>query len=307
MAMTADRLIAGVKRRITMPASQVLFGDSDILAIADDVTKAYMVPILIAVRQDFFVTSSLTPTVADQASYAIPYRSVGRGLRDLKLVDASGTTRDMALIPIEDAHRFNSSSTTHSFYFKGDQVVLVPPPTDATSYVQFWWEQPPANLCTVASAGLVASVSDPMVTLVSIPSTLIAGAVVDFIKGTSGNATIAYDESIDSVASSTITFDADTVPSDLAAGDYVSLAGTSPVIQLPDEAYPLLETRVAQRILFAGGDFDGAKMLDDAVKEEEKNFKMLVEPRIQGEPTVIINRNGLLRGRRFASRRGLLF
>jgi hypothetical protein len=129
--------------------------------------------------------------------------------------------------------------------------------------------------------------------------------VVDFVKGTSGNSTLAMDKTISSVASTVITFAANAVPSTLAAGDYITMAGTSPVLQLPNECYPLVETRVAQRILFAGGDFDGAKMLDDAVKEEEKNLKMLLEPRIQGEPTIILNRSGLLRGRRAGMRRGL--
>lgn len=307
MVMTADRLLSGVKRRISMPASQVLMVDADILAVADDVTKAYLVPILVALRQDYFVTSSLTPMVADQAEYDIPYRAVGRGLRDLKMVDASESVRDLALISIEDAHMFVISTVTHSFYFKGDKVVLVPTPADATSSLQFWWEQPPANLTTVSSAALITAISDPMVTVSTLPSTMIASTLVDFVKGTSGNTTLGYDASISSVASTTVTFAASTLPTGLAVGDYLSLAQTTPVIQLPNECYPLLESRTCRRILASVGDYDGARGLDDDIKEEEKNLKQLLEPRIQGEPKVILNRNGLLRGRRFASRRGLLF
>lgn len=307
MAMTADRLLAGVKRRISMPASQVLVVDADILAVADDVTKAYLVPILMSLRQDYFVTSSLTPMVANQSDYAIPYRAVGRGLRDLKMVDAAGSVRDLALISIEDSHMFVISTVTHSFYFKGDKVVLVPTPADATSSIQFWWEQPPANLVTVSAAALVTAVSDPMVTVSAVPPTMTAAATVDFVQGKSGNATLGIDAVITSVASTTITFPASTVPSTLAVGDYLSIAETTPVIQLPNECYPLLESRTCQRILAAVGDYDGARGLDGDIKEEEKNLKQLLEPRIQGEPVVILNRNGLLRGRRFASRRGLLF
>src|SRR4051812_17251172 len=105
-----------------MPASQVLFTDADILKAGDKVTTAHLVPILVSLRQDFFVTTSLFTTVADQDAYDVPYRALGRGLRDLKIIDSSGTTRDLALVQIEDAHRFNQTTTVHSFYFKGDKI-----------------------------------------------------------------------------------------------------------------------------------------------------------------------------------------
>ncbi len=309
MAMTADRLLEGIKRRITIPASQVLLQDSDILALADDVIKGYMVPLLVSVRQDFFVTTTETQLVDDQADYAIPYRAIGRGLRDLKLVDANSTTRDVALVPIEDEHRFGQTTTTHSFYFKGDKIILIPPPNNPSvgDVVQIWWENPPARLVALSSAATVTGISGDTITVNSIPSTMTAAVTVDFIQGTSGNGTLAMDTAIASASSATIIFATDAVPDDLAVGDYISLAETSPVIQLPNECYPLLESRTCKRVLMAVGDSDGARGLDDDIKEEDKNLKLLLEPRIQGEPTVIMNRNGLLRGRRFFARRGLLY
>ena len=137
--MTADRLLAGVKRRIVIPASQSLLLDADILAMADDEIKASMVPLLTAARQDYFVTSVNVATVADQESYAVPYRAVGRGLRDLKIVDSAGLVRDVGLVTIEDAHRAIDSSSVSGFFFKGDSVVLVPAPADALSSIQFWY------------------------------------------------------------------------------------------------------------------------------------------------------------------------
>jgi hypothetical protein len=134
-----------------------------------------------------------------------------------------------------------------------------------------------------------------------------SGVAVDFVKGKSGNATIDFDVDVSSVNGSDIIFSSGEVPTTLVAGDYIALAGTAPVVQLPNEAYPLLETHTCRRILVSLGDYDGAKMLDDAVQAEEKGLKLLLEPRIQGEPIVIINRSGLLRGRRFMARRGLLF
>ena len=304
MTITADRLLEGVKRRISTPTSQVLMTDADILAIADDITKTYMVPLLMSLNQDYFVTSSEVAFVTDQAEYDIPYRAVGRALRDLKIVDSSDTVRDVSLIPIEDAHRFTQSSTPHSFYFKGDQVVIVPTPSETTTSIQFWWEEPPSNLVKVDAAGLITAIVSPVVTVATLPSTMIAGVDVDFVKGRSGNSTIGMDKDIVSVLGTDITFASADIPSRLAVGDYVTLAQTTPVVQLPNECYPLLESYVGRRVLLAVGDTDGARAMDEDVRVEDKNLKLMLEPRIQGEPTVIINRNGLLRGRGFFARRG---
>ncbi len=293
-----------------MPASQSLLDNPAILSMADKVITGHIVPILVSLRQDYFVTNSEVATVADQASYDIPYRALGRGLRDLKIIDGSGTTRDLALVPLEDAHRFNQTTTVHSFYFKGDKVVLIPTPSDALSSLQFWFENPPQKNVETSAAVQVYAIDTTtgIVTFTgAVPSTMTTGVLVDFVKGKQGNSTIGMDIAITAVATPAVTFDPADLPDDLAIGDWMTLAQTSPVIQLPDDCVPLLETRTGQRILRALGDYEAASAMNDEIKDEEKNLKLTLEPRIQGEPTVIMNRNGLLRGRRFFARRGLLY
>ena len=307
MAKTADRLLEGLKRRGIVPSSQPLFTDTDFLAVADDVIQESLVPLLIAIRQDFFVTTTSVTTTAARAEYDIPYRAIGRTLRDLKRVDSGGTTKDMALIALEDEHLFQSSATTHSFYFKGDKIVVVPPPTTSTMTLQMWWECPPSRLVTEDQAGVVASSTATTVTLASVPSTITSGTKVDFVQGKSGNSLLAMDKTVVSVAGTTLTLASGDIPTSLASGDYVSAAETSPVIMLPNECYPLLESLTAKRILVALGDIDGGKILDDAIAAGEKNLKMLLEPRVKGEATIIINRKGLLRSARLPYRRGIVY
>jgi len=134
-----------------------------------------------------------------------------------------------------------------------------------------------------------------------------AGVDIDFIQGKQGNRTFDYDVAITGSSSNTISFATDAVPDDLAAGDYIAVAQQSPVVQLPDDAFSLLETRLAHRILKSIGDYDGARNLDGDIAAEEKALKALLEPRIEGEPQVLINRQSLLRGRRFMPRRGLFY
>ena len=308
MAKTADRLLSGVKSRAIVPASQTLFDDEDILSFADDVTEQLMVPLLKAAREEYFVTFSVQAVTSGVRAYDIPYRAVGRGLRDAKLI--TGTlTRDLAKIAIEDEHMYTKagSGTPVGFYFRGDKFVLVPTPSTGSMSLEFWYEMAPSRLVTTGSAAVVTGFTATTVTVSTAPSTLATGTVVDFVRGRSGNSVLAMDKTITNATGSTYTFAAADVPTDLALGDYVSVAETTPVIQLPNEAYPLLETATTRRVLAALGDFEGANVLQKDEDEETKRFKSLIEPRVEGEGTIIINRRGLLRGSRGLSRRGYTY
>ena len=83
---------------------------------------------------------------------------------------------------------------------------------------------------------------------------------------------------------------------DLVAGDYICPPQTSTVVNfLPNETYPLIVSLTAKRCLKSIGDFEGTKELEDDIQEEKKNIKMILQPRIEGEPTIIINPNSISR------------
>jgi hypothetical protein len=307
MAKTVDRLLSGIKRRAIVPSSQPLLDDDDILEMSDDVVEEEIVPLIMSVRQDFFVTTDSEDIAADTAAYDIPYRAIGRTLRDLKLYDGTNY-RDLALVALEDEHLFSSGTTPHSFYFRGDKVVLVPEPASAlTSGLQFWYNLAPSRHVVVADAALVVSKTTTQVTVSSVPSTITTGTVVDFVQGISGNSILGMDKAVTNATSTVLTFASGDVPTGLVAGDYVSVQQTTPVVQLPNEVTNLVETLTAKRILNALGDFEGAAALDKEAAKAEKNVRLMLEPRVVGENTVIINRRGLLRGSRTRHRKGLIY
>jgi hypothetical protein len=51
------------------------------------------------------------------------------------------------------------------------------------------------------------------------------------------------------------------------------------------------------RVLQAIGDYEGAKSNQVSAMQQEKDLLKILQPRIEGESTKIISRNGLLRGR----------
>lgn len=308
MTVTADKFLTQLKARVTLPANNELLSNDNLLAFADDVIRDKMIPLFMSVNQNYFVTSETEQLVAEQDNYSIPYRSIGRTLRDLKLTQ-SGTYRcyDMSLISLEDEHMFNAGCGMPGyFYFQGDQIILRPTPVSGDYSLKKFYDLQPGALVTVAQAAVVVSVvGNAVSTSGSMPSVIMPGVLVDFVQGRQGCQTLGLDAEVTAVTPNLVTFtSADDIPGGLRAGDYITLAATSPVIQFPDEAYPLIVTLTAVRVMHAIGDFEAEERLAQDATRQEMALLKVIAPRVEGESTKIVNRNGLLRGLGF---RGRLF
>lgn len=312
MAITSDELLNGVQKRIAQPSVRSLLSNEDMLSMADDVIRHKMIPLMKSVSQNYFVVKSEPDTIiSGQQNYSIPYRAIGRTLRDLKIQDPGGNVWNLPLIALEDEYLFTNpgSGIPVGFFFLGDLISLVPVPGVDNYSLLKMWELPPGELVVVNKAALIDSISIGVsttdVVVTSLPTDITTSTPIDFIQGLQGCRTLGMDVSIQGIAGTTLTFDNDDIPTGLTEGDWICLATTSPVVQLPNEAYPLLETSLGKEILSAVGDFEGVNKLSEDEKEQEKALKILMEPRITGEQTKIINRRGLVWtrfGRRYPTR-----
>ena len=300
MAVTTDRVLAGVKRRAVVPTNQVTLDDTAILALIDDVIKLDVIPLIDSVNGEYFVTTSLSALVASQSNYDIPYRAIGRAIRDLKIRDtATNFVRNCTYIEPEDAHLYSDSTQDFGHYFQGDEVVLIP--TVASTYtgsvsLEFWYKLGVSRLVKLANAAKVSSVSSPSVVVESVGD-IVTGSVIDFIRGKSGNRIYSMDKTVTNVAGTTLTFAAADIPSGLVAGDYISIQSTSPVItMIPDECSPWIERLGAREVLLAIGDDLGSDKLAPGIAQGRDNLLSLLEPRNEGEAKIIVNRNSLARG-----------
>ena len=302
MAITSDRIIEGVNRRISNPQAQGLLLDSDILAFCDDIVQEEIIPILESVNQDFFVTKFEQLITPGQSLYSIPYRAIGRSLRELKIRDQTGQyLRNLPLIPIEDAYTYYQWNTVVGFHFEGDRIRLVPGvPTSLANdqYLVFWYRIPPNQLVPYTEVSQVVSILGNVITVDQVPASFNALPLVDFIQGQSGSTIYSINIPISSVGVNTITFASSAeIPTELQAGDFISLNGQSYVLNyIPNEAYPLVETLTCRRCLQAISDYEGIKVLDIDAERARTNLKMILEPRIDGEPTIIVNYSSISRG-----------
>lgn len=299
MTVTSDRFLQGLKRRITIPANQPLMTDQAFLDLASDVIRDRMVPLFLSTNQNYFVTFQDLPMVQGRKKYPIHYRAIGRALRDLKLKYSLDNIRmvDMRLIALEDEHLFINQTLPTGFYFSGDSIMVVPEPNANTYILRQFFNLQPNRMVTMDQASRVTAISGAVVTVDALPTTFQANVLVDFIQGIAGCGTINFDVPIAGASGNQITFSSVDLVLDLSPGDYIALAQESPVMQLPDEAQQLLETATADRVLYAIGDYEGSAALQKDAKLQEVNLLKIIQPRIEGEQTKIINRNGLLRGR----------
>lgn len=307
MSKTGNQLIADVQLTVTMPNNQVLLTDERILNFANDELSSTVQEMIMSLNQGYFIYLDETDhTIDGVQEYTIPYRAIGRVLRDLKMRNGPPGTNvwNTTLIAIEDAVTYMNSTNDFAYYFRGDMIHFASAPrTDEFQILKYYLLRP-NKITKTDAAGKVLGISGNVVTIDITPQAFVAGALVDFIKGLQGNRTIAMDQVITNVSGSQITIT--TPPDNLEVGDWVSLAEESPVLQIPDECFTYLSLLTAKRCLGAIGDFDGAKAIADDIPEKRTLLEKILAPRAQGENIKIINRNGLLRGNRQGFWRGVL-
>lgn len=304
MAVTSTQLLEKIKRAVTVPASQIRFSDANLLEFADEETEATILPMLLSLRQEYLVKSRLVPIVEEQAAYKIPYRAIGRNLRELKLVTSDGQfIKSLAHITLEDSQRFspNIFGEPLGFTIQGENVVLLPTPESSNgSYnIKMYYELAPGALIDPDEAGVITAfdLDTGIVTIASAIAGFASTVAMDIIDAKTGNSTLAEGITNVSVSGTTITFTAADLPSDMSVGDYVTLAGETPVIQLPEELHQALVQAVVCRILEAQGDFEGLQAAEAKLEKKITAAQVLLTPRVEGNPLVVINRNGLLRQR----------
>jgi len=305
MTKLADDLLESVKTTITIPQSQVLLTNTRILSFANDEIESKVVPMVSGLNQNYFVYQENETLTANQEFSDIPYRAIGRTLRDLKLTDEGGAVRDLTLIAMEDSHLYSSTAGIVGFYFIGDRIRLVNPTTSTGLSLNKFYLLKPNKLVESSSAGKITNVSGTTLTLSSMPSSFAANATADIIQGKQGNRLYNMDVTITNVSGLQVTLSS--VNSSVSAGDYVALSCESPVIQLPDEIYPYLVFLTSKRCLEAIGDFEAAGALDKEILIRKKNCEQLLAPRIEGESIKIFNRNGIIRRHRGRYLRGTIY
>lgn len=288
MAYTTANLLSSIERQSFAPANQSTFSTTDILALADEITRSSLIPTLLGAREEYYTTYTDSSIVSGTSAYPIPPRAIGAALREVHFITSSGSVVNLARVRLENLlTTTGTSSTPYAFYLMADSVMLYPTPNTSTGTLRLYFSVRPGDLVETTSAAAISAIntSTNVVTVTSIPSTWATGDEFDLISGTGSQNYKALDKTSTLVSGSDITFSS--LPSDLAVGDYVSVSGTSPLIQMPVEFRTILATLTAADMLLAMNQPSGKALYAKGTKALESAIKFLT-PRVVGESEVIL-------------------
>ena len=312
MANTATTLLNQAKVRAGWPTSGGYLSDAEVLSLADDEMLTTMAALLRRAREEFWVTQAPdVPVSASSPDVRVPSRALGSALRDV-LVVSGGNVWNAPEIAPEEAFRYRSAAdgswrSPFAFYCEGSYLKLLPTPTNGNYSIRLKYYRRPSELIegsttagsvTTWRVGEIASIADNVVTLKDdIPASFTTDEAYDIVDGLSPHDSASDDLSLSSfdTVAKTMTF-SDSMASRVKKGDYVTLSGESPVVQLPDALFPLLILATVRSMHVSSNDTASAGLAEQLLARKSAAVLPLIEPRVIGERPVVINRNSALRG-----------
>lgn len=282
--MLTSELVSAVRRQGAIVSS---VSDADILAAADVELKGQVWPYLRNVNSDFGVREALLTPVNGRA--ALPRRAVGAALRHVQIV-INGQYQALPQMTLEQDAGPLTTGFPAGFYVDAGAIVLIPRGTSAPLRVRYWPRPGKLALETnIANAAQITAVSalSPTVTLLAVAAPINpAPAFIDVISNASHHALLVIDQPWAFVGGypvgNTSLFD---VP---AVGDWVAVAGMSPVVPVPEELFSPLVYLTAASLQRALGYTEEADNNEGEGQRRMAACREALAPRIQGNPPRLV-------------------
>ena len=300
--MDTTSFLAAVDRAITVPNYQPRFSQSDILALANEEQQSLVVPMIVALREEFFVFRDTLSITAGDYGFRIPERAIGRTLREIQYRNQTGGTLvyDLPRIAIEDSYRFTNlgTGTPNGFMIEGDTIRLLPTPSSDGEVILYTLRKP-NSLVLNSRTAVVTAVGTNTITLSKVPANLTIGSKIDVTDNKPSYPLVQKDLTITNITGLVLTVSGftGTALSGVDVDDVVSTALETSIVQLPDEAAVVLIHATAVRVLEALSIPDQMKMAEDKLQQKIRACREILAPRVEGSLPKVIQRDGLLRGR----------
>jgi hypothetical protein len=299
--ITDVTLIAGI------PVLQELFAASELLRFADMVLVNKIVPLILEHRKGHFLAYTDTTTTT-ATRYDIDRDAMDMGLKNVTFVDANGF--EMPGLPVDfDAEIEGNAGLIRDgmvvrgrrYYVRQDQIILYPNATAGETLRQHF-NRLPGKLCRsaaytyndgseAAEAVQVVSVNTGTgaitCTASSVPSTITTSTPVCVVKGIPGFRQKIVRATPTNVTSTIVTLGSDiatVAAADIVAGDWLCLAGETPVIPLPVEGHAVVAQAVACKVLESLGDTEGLVNAKEDMKDIWETYRKTFNQRIEEGP-----------------------
>jgi hypothetical protein len=311
MAWLTSDLLADVRRSGMFPDSAPGgVSDADILAQADKELQSRLLPLVLAVREEFYVQQTLQPIVGGQQFYRIPGRSIGNKLRDVLLQMSNNTLTSLPRIAPEQVAElaYQPGQYPWGYYLESDSVMLMPSP-QSTNGAQLLMKYllRPGSLVThndnhtphVVAVSTLNSTTTRITHTGSATFNTDAQLPLDIVSIKPPFRTVMISVTPTAYATGQIDVPTASLPSDFTTANFgggagfgaiISLAETTPVVQLPPELFNLLCQRTLCRLLQAVGDLESLQSAEAQAAAMERGALTLITNRTEGEPKKVMGR-----------------
>lgn len=297
---TATAQIASAKRRGWIPDATGLTTE-DLLGLFNEEQRVYVTALLKSVREEYLVREADhdVPLVAGQSQYRLPSRCIGGALRSVALLDPQGCAVPITRVEPENDWRYPGTGSPVAFKLRGGAVQVLPTPSGGGT-LRLGYLQRLSTVVSLEECGEITAIDTGTGEVTfnavdEVPTDFVVTAAYDFVRGGPGFETLAIDQTPTDVTANVATFA--TLPAELAVGDFLALAGETPIPQVPVECHYLLAQRVVVKILEAT-DSPRAKAARETLEGSDGKGGMrgdvmaLLSPRVTASSRVIVNPNG---------------
>lgn len=299
----SNTLVANLRRRGTIPNSQQLFQNIDLIELANGEMYNTIVATILSTSQKYYVTS-YDYTIINQGpsinvntppaviNYAIPSNALGAKLEQVSFVDNNGNYTEVPNLGLSRvAGNWNNDYQYLGFYIIDSNLILYPNWSQSGTLRMFYCARP-NRLDQTINAGQVTSV-DPVtnsVTLSNTPSNWTANTAVTIIGNYQPFNPVFQDATLLTVSSPTVTL-ASVVNNNgisIQVGDWICNNGSTVVPQGPVEMQSVLEQATIVKIWEANANWEAAQFAQQKFNEMLTNFiNNYVTDRVSDQPQKI--------------------
>lgn len=292
---SVEQLIENIKRRCSVPTSQLTFTNEDFTLLANDELQGEVVPLLMSTREEYFVDFYDIAVPAD-GIITFPDDTVASKIRSVAY-KISGQPLNLVNLPRLDLDvvagvGFTNYNTLVGFYIQGNKLMLYPNNSlPGNTVIRIYYYKRTLVLASPERYGQIISIDPNTNTIVLdfVPYDWTTGTKLNSVSSKTPFDITNEEMTISVVSAPSIVLDS---VEGLQVGDYISDLGYSAVPQIPIEAHPYLAQLTAAKCLEGLGDREGMAAALQKATQLKESLMVLITQRVDGSPKKVQNPSG---------------
>lgn len=281
MALNSTKLLEQITLKGSLPQGR--FTDAELLDIAYNVLISEIQPLIVNLKEEYYLERKRYSITANQSSYLIPDRALGQKLREVKII-CGNSVLDLPQMSLEDEST-TQTGNPRAFYLENSYVKLYPTPSQTANSLEMNYFLRCSKPVTASEVGIITAYDlNTGVITASCPSTWTTSDTFDLTSKSNSGRNLARDLTASSVSTTQITLAVNDIPDDLTTGDYISLSKESFIIPVLDEAISLLVMLTVVECLQALGSINEMQLAQTKADSLRNQLILLLKSRVIGAP-----------------------